>query len=217
MMRAYYEIIASLASGPRSATYAFEFRSSGDSESQQQVSATCSWSALFGALDSYLNKLPDGPLENGVNMDGMLGEIPQELLRSLPFLSLVFSPVVFSISDSRIGKEIVKSNKVVFSSFANLELSQLQTTLPNSISLFSSYPSRLTRSIWPASSTISYCTPDKPSLSSPNAPRRKVPNPRLHPFQILLLLVMSRLLGSKRRRYLAIGGIECSFEPRNLG
>jgi len=97
MMRAYYEMIASLASGPRSATHAFEFLSSGDSSSQQQVSATCSWSALFGALEFYLNNLPDRPFENGANMDGRLGEIPPEevpLLRS--FINLLRQVVLYS-------------------------------------------------------------------------------------------------------------------------
>jgi nuclear pore complex protein Nup205 len=97
MMRAYYEMIASLASGPRSATYAFEFLSSGDSNSHQQVSSTCSWSALFGALEFYLNNLPDRPIELGANMDGMIGEIPPEeipLLRS--FINLLQQVVLYS-------------------------------------------------------------------------------------------------------------------------
>ncbi|GAA5875841.1 hypothetical protein JCM16303_004016 [Sporobolomyces ruberrimus] len=97
MMRAYYEMIASLASGPRSATYAFEFLSSGDASSHQQVSSTCSWSALFGALEFYLNHLPDRPVELGENMEGMIGEIPPEeipLLRS--FIHLLQQVVRYS-------------------------------------------------------------------------------------------------------------------------
>ncbi|GAA5985830.1 hypothetical protein JCM5350_006906 [Sporobolomyces pararoseus] len=97
MMRAYYEMLASLASGPRSATYAFEFLSSGDSGSHQQVSSTCSWSALFGALEFYLNNLPDRPMEQGINSEGMIGEIPPEeipLLRS--FIHLLQQVVLYS-------------------------------------------------------------------------------------------------------------------------
>ncbi|GAA5896324.1 Nup192p [Sporobolomyces salmoneus] len=98
MMRTYYEMLASLASGPRSATYAFEFLSSGDSNSQhQQVSATCSWPALFGALEFYLNNLPDRPIDLGSNVEGMIGEIPPEeipLLRS--FIHLLEQVVLYS-------------------------------------------------------------------------------------------------------------------------
>ncbi|GAA5922074.1 uncharacterized protein JCM15063_003177 [Sporobolomyces koalae] len=97
MMRAYYEMLASLASGPRSATYAFGFLSSGDANSRQQASSTCSWSALFGALEFYLNNLPDRPMDFATHHEGMLGEIPPEeipLLRS--FIHLLEQVVLYS-------------------------------------------------------------------------------------------------------------------------
>ncbi|GAA6062083.1 hypothetical protein JCM10212_006506 [Sporobolomyces blumeae] len=97
MMRAYYEMLASLASGPRSATYAFEFLSSSESGSHQHISSTCSWSALFGALEFYLSNLPDRPLEAGPNAEGGIGEIPPEevpLLRS--FIRLLRQVVLHS-------------------------------------------------------------------------------------------------------------------------
>ncbi|GAA6005529.1 hypothetical protein JCM10207_005238 [Rhodosporidiobolus poonsookiae] len=99
MMRAYYEMVASLSSGPRSATYAFEFLSSGsgDGSSQGPASSTCSWAALFGALEFYLSNLPDRPLEAGPNAEGAMGEMPPEevpLLRS--FIRLLRQVVAFS-------------------------------------------------------------------------------------------------------------------------
>ncbi|GAA5919036.1 hypothetical protein JCM1841_003712 [Sporobolomyces salmonicolor] len=100
MARAYYEMVASLASGPRSATYAFEFLSTGGSDLSkggQQVSSRCSWSALFGALEFYLTNLPDRPIEAGPNAEGIVGEIPPEevpLLRS--FIRLLRQVVLFS-------------------------------------------------------------------------------------------------------------------------
>ncbi|GAA5853541.1 hypothetical protein JCM8547_002499 [Rhodosporidiobolus lusitaniae] len=93
MMRAYYEMVAALASGPRSATHAFEFLSLDPS----QGSSTCSWSALFGALEFYLTNLPDRPLEAGPNAEGVMGEMPPEevpLLRS--FIRLLRQVVAFS-------------------------------------------------------------------------------------------------------------------------
>ncbi|GAA5989348.1 hypothetical protein JCM11641_002770 [Rhodosporidiobolus odoratus] len=99
MMRAYYEMVASLASGPRSATYALDFLSSGGSldAPQGSASSTCSWSALFGALEFYLSNLPDRPLEAGPNAEGAMGEMPPEevpLLRS--FIRLLRQVVAFS-------------------------------------------------------------------------------------------------------------------------
>ncbi|GAA5892450.1 hypothetical protein JCM6882_005619 [Rhodosporidiobolus microsporus] len=93
MMRAYYEMVASLSSGPLSATYAFEFLSS----AAEHGSSTCSWSALFGALDFYLSNLPDRPLEAGPNAEGAMGEMPPEevpLLRS--FIRLLRQVVRYS-------------------------------------------------------------------------------------------------------------------------
>ncbi|BGP36830.1 hypothetical protein JCM10449v2_000732 [Rhodotorula kratochvilovae] len=100
MMRAYYEMVAALASGPRSATYAFEFLSLGgslDGTAQHGASSNCSWAALFGALEFYLNNLPDRPLEAGANAEGAMGEMPPEevpLLRS--FIRLLRQVVAFS-------------------------------------------------------------------------------------------------------------------------
>ncbi|KAI5480028.1 nuclear pore complex protein Nup205 [Pseudohyphozyma bogoriensis] len=102
MMRAYYEMVASLASGPRSATYAFEFLSSpgaveGASNFQAPPSSTFSWAALFGALEYYHTNLPDRPVEAGPNAEGVLGEMPPEevpLLRS--FVRLLRQVVAFS-------------------------------------------------------------------------------------------------------------------------
>lgn len=100
MMRAYYEMVAALASGPRCATYAFEFLSLGgsiDGQAPHGASSTCSWAALFGALNFYLNNLPDRPLEAGANAEGAMGEMPPEevpLLRS--FIRLLRQVVAFS-------------------------------------------------------------------------------------------------------------------------
>ncbi|BGP12970.1 hypothetical protein JCM10213_006609 [Rhodosporidiobolus nylandii] len=98
MMRAYYEMVAALASGPRSATHAYEFLNGGAHDGQQgSASSTCSWSALFGALEFYLQNLPDRPLEAGPNAEGAMGEMPPEevpLLRS--FIRLLRQVVAFS-------------------------------------------------------------------------------------------------------------------------
>ncbi|KPV78555.1 uncharacterized protein RHOBADRAFT_51011 [Rhodotorula graminis WP1] len=100
MMRAYYEMVAALASGPRCATYAFEFLSLGgsvDGHAQHGASSSCSWAALFGALEFYLNNLPDRPLEAGANAEGAMGEMPPEevpLLRS--FIRLLRQVVAYS-------------------------------------------------------------------------------------------------------------------------
>ncbi|GAA5862929.1 hypothetical protein JCM1840_002329 [Sporobolomyces johnsonii] len=100
MRRAYWEMVASLASGPRSATYAFEFLSingSDLSKGGQQVPSKCSWLALFGALEFYITNLPDRPVEAGPNAEGIVGEIPPEevpLLRS--FIRLLRQVVLFS-------------------------------------------------------------------------------------------------------------------------
>ncbi|SCV68829.1 BQ2448_950 [Microbotryum intermedium] len=99
MMRAFYEMVASLASGPISATYAFEFLSSSDSglKNGMQASPTFSWSALFGALEFYHTNLPDRPMEAGANAEGVLGEMPPEevpILRS--FVRLLRQVVSYS-------------------------------------------------------------------------------------------------------------------------
>ncbi|BGP04990.1 hypothetical protein JCM10049v2_000792 [Rhodotorula toruloides] len=98
MMRAYYEMVAALATGLRSATYAFEFLSAGGAlDGSSAPSSTCSWAALFGALEFYLNNLPDRPLEAGPNAEGAMGEMPPEevpLLRS--FVRLLRQVVAFS-------------------------------------------------------------------------------------------------------------------------
>ncbi|GAA5831477.1 hypothetical protein JCM11251_004037 [Rhodosporidiobolus azoricus] len=96
MMRAYYEMVASLASGPLSSTYAFEFLSD-SSPSHSSAPSTCSWTALFGALEFYLSNLPDRPLEAGPNAEGAMGEMPPEevpLLRS--FIRLLRQVVRYS-------------------------------------------------------------------------------------------------------------------------
>jgi nuclear pore complex protein Nup205 len=95
MMRAYYEMVAALSSGPLSATHAFEFLSLNGSQSSS--SSNCSWTALFGALEFYLTNLPDRPLEAGPNAEGVMGELPPEevpLLRS--FIRLLRQVVAFS-------------------------------------------------------------------------------------------------------------------------
>lgn len=100
MIRAFYEMVAALASGPQSATYAFEFLSSTgstDGSSLQAPSSTFSWAALFGALEFYLNNLPNRPSEAGPNAEGALGEMPPEevpLLRS--FIRLLRQVIVYS-------------------------------------------------------------------------------------------------------------------------
>lgn len=101
MKRAYYEMVASLASRPRSATHAFEFLSAngydGNSNYQSPPSSDFSWSTLFGALDFYHTSLPDRPVEAGANAEGGSGEMPPEevpLLRS--FVRLLRQVVAFS-------------------------------------------------------------------------------------------------------------------------
>ncbi|SCZ90946.1 BZ3500_MvSof-1268-A1-R1_Chr1-3g02409 [Microbotryum saponariae] len=99
MMRAFYEMVASLASGPISATYAFEFLGSSDNGTKNgtQASPTFSWSALFGALEFYHTNLPDRPMEAGANAEGVLGEMPPEevpILRS--FVRLLRQVVSYS-------------------------------------------------------------------------------------------------------------------------
>ncbi|KDE08259.1 hypothetical protein MVLG_01525 [Microbotryum lychnidis-dioicae p1A1 Lamole] len=99
MMRAFYEMVASLASGPISATYAFEFLGASDSgtKNAMQASPTFSWSALFGALEFYHTNLPDRPMEAGANAEGVLGEMPPEevpILRS--FVRLLRQVVSYS-------------------------------------------------------------------------------------------------------------------------
>lgn len=103
MMRAYYEMVASLASGPQSATYAFEFLSTNEGPVSTNPSypsppsANFSWGALFGALAFYTQNLPDRPAEAGPNAEGGLGEMPPEevpLLRS--FVRLLRQIVAYS-------------------------------------------------------------------------------------------------------------------------
>lgn len=98
MMRAYYEMIASLASGPQCATYAFEFLSLGGSlDGSSAPSSNCSWAALFGALEFYTNHLPDRPLDVDPSTEGMMSEIPPEevpLLRA--FVHLLRQVVAYS-------------------------------------------------------------------------------------------------------------------------
>lgn len=97
MMRAFYEMIASLASGAQCATYAYEFLSLGSAlDGSGAPSSNCSWAALFGALEFYINNLPDRPLEVDANSEG-LNEIPPEevpLLRA--FVHLLRQVVAYS-------------------------------------------------------------------------------------------------------------------------
>lgn len=102
MVRAYYEMVAALASGPQSAGYAFQFlsgRSASDPSSgfQGPASSSFSWANLFGALEFYVTNLPDRAVEAGPNAEGALGEMPPEevpLLRS--FVRLLRQVVTFS-------------------------------------------------------------------------------------------------------------------------
>ncbi|KAK4054774.1 hypothetical protein OIV83_000698 [Microbotryomycetes sp. JL201] len=95
MMRSFYEMVSSLASGPESATYAFELLSAGNALGggktvYQSASSSLSWSALFGALEFYRNNMSDGP-------DGPVGEMPPEevpLLQS--FIRLLRQVVSYS-------------------------------------------------------------------------------------------------------------------------
>ncbi|KAM0793089.1 hypothetical protein ACM66B_000571 [Microbotryomycetes sp. NB124-2] len=95
MMRSFYDMISSLASGPESATFAFELLSAGNAlgpskAAYQPASSSLSWSALFGALEFYRNNMSDGP-------DGAVGEMPPEevpLLQS--FIRLLRQVVAFS-------------------------------------------------------------------------------------------------------------------------
>lgn len=61
MVRAFFEMLASLAYGPVSATRAFEFLSgNGDAASTSSApGGLVSWSQLFGAFEYYSNTLPD--------------------------------------------------------------------------------------------------------------------------------------------------------------
>ncbi|GAA5979980.1 hypothetical protein JCM10908_001488 [Rhodotorula pacifica] len=98
MMRAFYEMIASLASGPHCATYAFEFLASGGVlDGSAAPSSNCSWAALFGALEFYINHLPDRPMEVDANAEGLMNEIPPEevpLLRA--FVHVLRQVVAYS-------------------------------------------------------------------------------------------------------------------------
>ena len=96
MMRAYYEMLASIASGPLSGTHAFEFLSSANGD-PSAPSATTSWATLFGALEFYHQNLPDRRPEAGPNAEGGLGEMPPEevpLLRS--FVRVLRQVVAYS-------------------------------------------------------------------------------------------------------------------------
>ena len=98
MSRAFYEMIASLASGPQCATYAFEFLANGGAlDGSAAPSSNCSWAALFGALDFYISHLPDRPMEIDANAEGMMNEIPPEevaLLRA--FVHVLRQVVAYS-------------------------------------------------------------------------------------------------------------------------
>lgn len=101
MKRAYYEMVASLASGPRSATYAHEFlaASSGSLDHNGASAAAFSWSTLFGALRYYLDNLPtvEVVLESGLDSVAAQGGIPPEespLLQS--FVRVLRQVVAFS-------------------------------------------------------------------------------------------------------------------------
>ena len=101
MLRAYYEMIASLATGPQCAAYAFEFLSmNGGLEpitGYQAASSSISWSALFGALDFYSTNLPTRPTESGANVEGVPGEIPpEEIMLLLSFVRVLRQVVAYS-------------------------------------------------------------------------------------------------------------------------
>lgn len=54
MIRALFEMLASLSVGPQSSTFAFNFLAAGSGES----GSVCSWSSLFNALSFYAGQLP---------------------------------------------------------------------------------------------------------------------------------------------------------------
>lgn len=63
MQQAFFEMLGSLASGPRSATLAFEFLSQ-NAASDISSNSTCSWTSLFEALSFYgSQRHQDGPTE----------------------------------------------------------------------------------------------------------------------------------------------------------
>ena len=101
MLRAYYEMIASLATGPQCAAYAFEFLAANGGLEQnpgyQGTAASISWSTLFGALDFYSQNLPMRPTESGSNIEGVPGEIPpEEIMLLLSFVRVLRQVVAYS-------------------------------------------------------------------------------------------------------------------------
>lgn len=62
MVRAFYEMLCSLATGPRAAAYAFQFVADGGTGNPRAaVNAGLNWSMLFRALDYYQRQLDQEP------------------------------------------------------------------------------------------------------------------------------------------------------------
>ncbi|KAK9760360.1 hypothetical protein K7432_015693 [Basidiobolus ranarum] len=94
-------MFASLATGPKSSQYAYDFLNSGGGrhpnlmQSSNHTTSLCSWNALFGALDFYsTNLVPTQTISSGITAPAQIQ--PEEVILLKSFLRLLRQIVKYS-------------------------------------------------------------------------------------------------------------------------
>ncbi|KAK9701139.1 hypothetical protein K7432_011854, partial [Basidiobolus ranarum] len=101
IVRAAFYMFASLATGPKSSQYAYDFLNSGGGrhpnlmQSSNHTTSLCSWNALFGALEFYsTNLVPTQTVSSGMTLPAQIQ--PEEVILLKSFLRLLRQIVKYS-------------------------------------------------------------------------------------------------------------------------
>ena len=137
MIRAYFDMLASLAYGPEASRYAHEYMYNNGQPSMNVggKASLCSWISLFGALEFYASKLFQAP-EHGI---GDVPAIPNSEVALLCSFLRLLRQVALNSTTARIALYENQSYNVVASLFGLLGCSvpvTLKAAILNTISAF---------------------------------------------------------------------------------
>ncbi|KAJ1976523.1 hypothetical protein H4R34_003950 [Dimargaris verticillata] len=122
MIRAYFDMLGSLATGPQCAQFAYMFMSTGSASATASSAgglsrSLCSWSALFAALEFYAQRLRQAAATNPASgtqaLSGLVGENAISSLANSAAVAIPPAEVDLILSFLRLLRQVVSYSVVV--------------------------------------------------------------------------------------------------------
>ncbi|KAJ1678539.1 hypothetical protein EV182_003850, partial [Spiromyces aspiralis] len=140
MIRAYFDMLSSLSSGPESSRHAHEYMTMNDRPSASvSKSSLCSWASLFGALEFYATRLTQATAEQQQQLGEPLPIIPEPEVALLCSFLRLLRQVALNSTTARISLYENQSYNAIASLFALLGCSvpvTLKAAIFNTLAAF---------------------------------------------------------------------------------